>query len=78
MYVTFRPDFSPALVGLVFELDPDYGGGIDVQAGKRYVDLRMRSKSGRWLRRTGYVDDLLTTEGVPLRDALPEEGESIK
>jgi len=62
LLVQFRPDFSAALVGMVFEMESRADGSgdmvlIDASNGRTVVFLRTRIGK-RWNHRSAYLDDL--------------------
>lgn len=54
-HVEFRPEFSEALRGVVFEVDEPEGA--TTPEGRKCIGLRRRS-GGRWGYRLAWVDDL--------------------
>lgn len=65
--VTFRPDFSDKLTGLVFEVVKT---PVMTPSGRQCVVLRIR-RGKRWGYRTAWVDDLRTTDGNPYGEPSP-------
>jgi hypothetical protein len=63
MTVTFRPDFSDALVGIVFEIVARSDGPLvstEFGTDREFVMVRTRvGKSRRWGYRLAYLADLL-------------------
>lgn len=67
--VKFRDDFSPKLVGLVFDVDGE--PRTFAAEGRASVELRIKvGQRQRWAHRAGWVDDLRTLDGQPLADFI--------